>query len=57
VARASENDLLAALVATTSDTESLLYILEKDSGAPVIEAFKFTYGNAPRIKSVKPIKA
>jgi hypothetical protein len=56
LAQTSANEYIAALVATTSNLESLLYILDKNSGAPVLRGYKFYYQNAPQIKQLKPFE-
>jgi hypothetical protein len=35
--------MLAALVETSNDRETLLFLIEKSSGAPVTEGFLMTY--------------
>jgi hypothetical protein len=34
--------MVAALVDTTNETESLLYLIDKASGVPVMDGYKFT---------------
>jgi hypothetical protein len=59
LADTTENDLLAALVETDDSEESLLYVLQKESGAPALPAFLFDYkgsGGSTKIGDIKPTK-
>jgi hypothetical protein len=48
------NDMLAALVETTSAYKTLLFLLERSSGAPITEGLLIWYAAASPIDEIKP---
>jgi hypothetical protein len=54
IAVSPDNNLIALLIETTNSKESLLVVLHKESGAPALEGFKFSYQRSPTMGDIKP---
>ena len=54
IADTQDNSLVAVQIETANSKGSLLVVLQKDSGAPALAGFKFSYPGSTTMGDIKP---